>query len=115
MVSEPTRVSTILSFQGGATGRAVVGSSELNFRMQSSVGRHIAFVVNVMIWLMATSRTADAYIGPGAGISAIGTVIALPGAVVLAIVGFIWYPARRLLAMVRRRRGQAVDRTIAQS
>jgi uncharacterized membrane protein YeaQ/YmgE (transglycosylase-associated protein family) len=40
---------------------------------------------------------ALAYIGPGAGISAIGTFFAVIGAVVLLIVGFLWYPVKRLL------------------
>ena len=42
-----------------------------------------------------------AYIGPGAGLGAIGTAIALLGALILLIVGFVWYPVRRLL---RRRK-----------
>lgn len=42
------------------------------------------------------SLNAQAYIGPGAGISAFGTLIALLGAVLLAIVGFVWYPLKRL-------------------
>lgn len=40
---------------------------------------------------------AFAYIGPGAGISAIGSALALIAAVLLAIVGFVWYPLKRLL------------------
>ena len=51
-----------------------------------------AFLVLVM------PEYALAYIGPGAGVSAIGTVIALVGAVLLAIVGFVWYPVKRLLS-----------------
>jgi len=39
---------------------------------------------------------ALAYVGPGAGLSAIGTFLALVAAVFLAIVGFIWYPIKRL-------------------
>lgn len=42
-------------------------------------------------------NTASAYIGPGAGLSAIGTIIAVIGALILAVVGFIWYPVKRLL------------------
>ena len=42
-------------------------------------------------------QIAMAYIGPGVGLSAIGTVIALLGAIVLGIVGFVWYPVKRLL------------------
>lgn len=40
---------------------------------------------------------AAAYIGPGAGIGAIGTFFAVIGAVVLLIVGFLWYPIKRML------------------
>lgn len=47
---------------------------------------------------------AQAYVGPGAGLGAIGTVLALIGAVLLAILGFLWYPIKRLLA---KRRGQS--------
>lgn len=42
-------------------------------------------------------NAAFAYIGPGAGLGAIGTLIALIGAVMLAVVGFLWYPLKRLL------------------
>jgi hypothetical protein len=38
-----------------------------------------------------------AYVGPGVGLSAIGTVLAFIGAVVLLIAGFLWYPVKRLL------------------
>ncbi len=55
----------------------------------------IIFSLAVAALLLAAPQTAEAYIGPGAGISAIGTVIALIGAVLLAIVGFVWYPIKR--------------------
>lgn len=44
--------------------------------------------------------TAEAYVGPGAGLTAIGTILALLAAVGLALVGFVWYPVKR---MMRRR------------
>ena len=47
--------------------------------------------------LAAAARQAFAYIGPGAGIGAIGTFFAVIGAVVLLIVGFLWYPVKRML------------------
>lgn len=46
--------------------------------------------------LLLAATAASAYVGPGAGITAIGTVFALIGAAVLAIVGFVWYPIKRL-------------------
>ncbi|MEM9386267.1 MAG: hypothetical protein AAGA68_14495 [Pseudomonadota bacterium] len=47
--------------------------------------------------------SAEAYIGPGAGITAIGSLVALLGAVCLAIVGFVWYPLKRLRARMKGR------------
>jgi hypothetical protein len=40
---------------------------------------------------------AEAYVGPGAGLTALGTVFAFFAALVLAAVGFVWYPLKRLL------------------
>ncbi len=51
----------------------------------------------VLIVGVAASSPALAYIGPGAGLSAIGTAVAVIGAVLLLIVGFVWYPVRRML------------------
>ena len=48
--------------------------------------------------------TAFAYVGPGAGITAIGSVLALLVGVFMAIVGFIWYPIKR---MIRGKSGKA--------
>lgn len=47
---------------------------------------------------------AQAYVGPGAGLTAIGTMIALVAAVLLAVVGFVWYPVKR---MMRKRKAKA--------
>jgi hypothetical protein len=47
---------------------------------------------------------AFAYVGPGAGLSAIGAFFALIVGVILAFFGFIWYPVKRLL-----RKGRAAD------
>ena len=50
---------------------------------------------------------AHAYIGPGAGISAIGAALALVAAVFFAIVGFVWYPVKRL--MKKRKAAEKVE------
>ncbi len=49
---------------------------------------------------------AFAYVGPGAGLSAIGSILALIAAFFLALVGFIWYPLKRLL---RRNKKQELE------
>jgi len=59
----------------------------------------------VLVTLMLAPCIAHAYVGPGAGLSAIGSALALIGAVLLLIVGFVWYPIKRLL---KQRKG---DRT----
>ena len=43
-----------------------------------------------------------AYVGPGAGLSAIGAFLAILAGIVVAIVGFIWYPIKRLIRGVKR-------------
>lgn len=64
---------------------------------------------SVVLVLAATGLpgAAEAYIGPGAGLSAIGSLLALIGAVLLAIVGFVWYPVRRLLRRGKGGKGGA--------
>ena len=40
---------------------------------------------------------AFAYLGPGAGLSAIGAFLALIIGIIVAFFGFIWYPLKRFL------------------
>jgi hypothetical protein len=47
---------------------------------------------------------AHAYVGPGVGISAIGSFLALLGAILLAIVGFVWFPLKRRFGKSRSAR-----------
>ncbi|WP_285671851.1 hypothetical protein [Paralimibaculum aggregatum] len=54
--------------------------------------------------LAGLATPAAAYLGPGAGIGAVGTLIAVVFAGLLLIVGFLWYPLRRLLR--RRKKGR---------
>jgi uncharacterized protein HemX len=54
--------------------------------------------------LITLAEPAAAYLGPGAGLGAIGAVVALLAAVALAVVGFVWYPIKRVVAASRARR-----------
>lgn len=47
--------------------------------------------------LSLVSLPALAYVGPGTGLSAIGSLIALIAAILVAIFGFMWYPLKRML------------------
>ena len=65
--------------------------------------QHLMNIVFTAFLLLAMPDDALAYIGPGAGVTAIGTVIALIGAVLLAIIGFVWYPLKRYLSNKKRK------------
>lgn len=53
---------------------------------------------------------AWAYIGPGAGLSAIGVLVALVGGVLLVIIGFVWYPAKKLYRKLSSSRNTTTER-----
>ncbi|CAB5115333.1 hypothetical protein D3OALGA1CA_2686 [Olavius algarvensis associated proteobacterium Delta 3] len=58
---------------------------------------------------LIVAQICEAYIGPGAGITAIGTVIAFIGAICLGIIAFVWYPIKRLLAKIRKKDEAKLD------
>ena len=66
-------------------------------------------IVAVAIAALTLATPAHAYVGPGAGLSAIGIVVGLISAVLLGVVGFIWYPVKRLLKLRRERAAQTGD------
>jgi len=65
--------------------------------------KHTRTVVLLLagLCLLAVPGRADAYIGPGAGITVLGTVVAFFAAIFFAIVGFVWYPIKRLLRVLK--------------
>ncbi|WP_201448385.1 hypothetical protein [Caenispirillum salinarum] len=67
----------------------------------------------ILVAALAMPGPALAYIGPGAGLSAIGTALSVVFAVVFLIVGFLWYPLKRLLrrsSAAKRGAGKAAAR-----
>ena len=62
----------------------------------------VALLVGIVL-----PNSALAYIGPGAGLSVIGTVVAVIGAFLLLIVGFIWYPMKRVLSGRKEKKNTA--------
>lgn len=53
--------------------------------------------VFISVIMLVTMQPVYAYLGPGAGLSAIGSLLALVAAVLFAIVGFLWFPIKRFL------------------
>jgi len=62
--------------------------------------------------LLVAPPAALAYVGPGLGLSAIGSLLALLAAIFVAIFGFLWYPIKRVL---RRLRGRDADAPAGQA
>ena len=48
-----------------------------------------------------------AYLGPGAGLGAIGPLLAMVGTGIFMLIGFVWYPIRQVLRGWRARRANA--------
>lgn len=69
-----------------------------------------AVPVIVLIAVLLLPASAQAYVGPGGVITAIGALLALLVAIVASVAGFVWYPLKRLLVWIRGVRGRAHER-----
>lgn len=70
------------------------------------VGRCAACLAALLGLIVLVPIDAQAYVGPGAGITAIGSLLALVAGLLFAVIGFVWYPIKR---MRRRRREKQVE------
>ena len=68
----------------------------------------------LVICFGALPTISQAYVGPGSGLSAIGSIIAFIGTVFLLIIGFLWYPIKRLLKGKQLDSSQATGHEISQ-
>ncbi len=55
----------------------------------------IAFLIGGLV--MTAAGTAQAYVGPGLGLGALGAVLGVVLSVLLALFAIFWYPLKRLL------------------
>lgn len=65
------------------------------------------------LMLALTPVFAQAYVGPGVGLSALGSILAFIGAIVLLIAGFLWYPIKRLLRGRSKSAGEATGAEVS--
>ncbi|MEX0302563.1 MAG: hypothetical protein AB3N24_09080 [Leisingera sp.] len=56
--------------------------------------------------LLALPSAAHAYVGPGAGLGVLAVTLAVVLGVFLVLVGFLWYPLKRLLGRSKTPAGQ---------
>ena len=65
--------------------------------MKSKYLKRVAPVVLGLFLILGLPATSFAYVGPGAGLSIIGSLLAFLAAIVIGIFGFLWFPVRRFL------------------
>ena len=72
------------------------------------MGRRALHLFAVLAATSVLALPAAAYVGPGAGLTAIGSFLVLIGTIALMIVGFIWYPVKRMLRSRRAKNSDGV-------
>jgi hypothetical protein len=66
-------------------------------RESSTWTRAVHALVAGLALAIVMVNPAAAYVGPGAGLTAVGAILAVIATLFLAVVGFVWYPVKRLL------------------
>ncbi|MCB2190595.1 MAG: hypothetical protein KQI62_03470 [Deltaproteobacteria bacterium] len=59
--------------------------------------------------LLLLPGTAQAYVGPGLGLGAIGAILGVIFSVILAILAFFWYPIKRLFGKGKKKQDNQGD------
>jgi hypothetical protein len=81
--------------------------------MNHKTNIHRTMLAVAVVLLAVTPQSAWAYAGPGSGLTVIGAALAFVGGVLLAIVGFVWYPIKRLLrGKASRKKSSATADTV---
>lgn len=65
-------------------------------------------IISSIILVACLPQNVFAYIGPGTGLSAIGSFLAVLAGIVVAFLGFLWYPIKRLFS---KKRSQEPDQS----
>lgn len=56
----------------------------------------IGIFTSALLLVILVQQPVLAYVGPGTGIAALGALLAIIAAVIVAIFGFLWFPLKRL-------------------
>ena len=75
--------------------------------MKSELIKRISLVAILAVPALLQPITAMAYVGPGAGLSIVGSLLAFFAAIIVGIFGFLWFPIRRVLRKRKQAREQA--------
>ena len=81
--------------------------SSYNYPTQNTCW-YILLKLLALLLLLTVSPVALAYIGPGAGISVLGSLLGILGTIVVAIGAIVLWPIRKLIKR-RKQAGQSSD------
>jgi hypothetical protein len=59
---------------------------------------------------MLTPTLCEAYVGPGAGLSILGSVFTFLGAIILLFIGFLWFPIKRLIQRLKSEKKENMEK-----
>lgn len=62
--------------------------------------KHLPVLASPVLFWFISTVPASAYIGPGTGLGALGSILSFIGVVFLVLVGFFWYPLKRMVRKV---------------
>ncbi len=69
----------------------------------------------IVLLIAILPEPVQAYIGPGLGVGAVAAFVGAVLAGILALVGFVWYPVKRILRKRRQKREQAAAAAMTQA
>jgi protein-S-isoprenylcysteine O-methyltransferase Ste14 len=78
----------------------------------SACKSHRAQLALALLATLTICEPALAYVGPGAGLTMLGSLLGVLGAIVLAIGGLLFWPIRAMLARRRAKQRQATDHPV---
>ena len=58
----------------------------------------------VVLLMLCCPVAVHAYVGPGLGLGMIGVILGILGAIVLAFFAILWYPFKRLLSRLMKKK-----------
>ena len=54
------------------------------------------------LFILSIPICAHAYVGPGLGLGALGVILGIFFSILLAVVGIVWYPVKRLIRKFKK-------------
>ena len=61
-------------------------------------------IISSLVSFFGLISSADAYIGPGLGLGTVGILIGILGSIILALIAVLWYPFKRLLKKIKKKK-----------